>query len=101
MENDPLPPGDAPMKNPPLSRETMTCPEPATALCRLCRGQSGVVEAFELSHPERCQLQEMGFHPGEMVTMLMPGNPCAIAVGSTRLMVQKELLEGILVNTLD
>lgn len=84
----------------PLCGEASGC-DATVSLCRLCRGQSAVVEAFDLSRPERCQLHEMGFRAGEMVTMLMPGNPCALAVGSTRLMVQRELLEGILVSTLD
>ncbi len=43
----------------------------------------------------------MGFRVGDLVTMLMPGRSCALAVGQTRLMVSRELLECVQVSRLE
>ena len=71
-----------------------------SSLCSLSRGQCAVVEGLECDCADSCRLEEMGFRAGEMVTMLMPGCPSAVAVGETRLMVSSELLRGIRITPL-
>lgn len=70
-------------------------PSPADRAARLRAGQSAVVDSL----PEECgdarRLREMGLVPGEVVVMLSSGRSCAVAVGETRLVVRREVLEGV------
>lgn len=70
-------------------------------LSTLRGGQSAVVEEFPACNEEHCRLKELGFHEGCLVKMLMQGCSCALAVGQTRLMVRRELLESINVVAID
>jgi Fe2+ transport system protein FeoA len=74
---------------------------PSLRLCCLNSGETAVVETFPSDRREFAPLQAMGFRVGELVTMLMPGHACAVAVGQTRLMVSRELLERVHVTRLD
>lgn len=70
------------------------------SLSTLQRGQVAVIEHFDPNCSDQFRLEEMGLRVGELVTMLMPGCPCALAVGETRLMVRRDLLRCVLVSPL-
>jgi len=74
---------------------------PETTLCCLKNGQSAVVEGMDDQCPDHCRLREMGLCVGGLVTMLMTGSLCAVAVNETRLMVRREALSRVRVAPLD
>jgi len=81
--------------------KAIPCEVATRPLCNLQCGECGVVEAFAGEHPEFTHLQAMGFRVGELVTMLMPGCSCAVALGPMRLIVSRELLGSVYVTPLD
>ncbi|MGF1571841.1 MAG: ferrous iron transport protein A [Sumerlaeia bacterium] len=72
-----------------------------TKLSSLRGGQTAIVEEFQICSNDQCRLKELGFREGQLVKMLMPGCSCAVAVGNTRVMVRRELLDSIHVVTID
>lgn len=70
-------------------------------LSSLRQGECAVVEGYHCPGVESCQLEAMGMRVGALVTMLMPGCPCAVAIEDTRLMVTQSLLDGVLVSPLE
>jgi Fe2+ transport system protein FeoA len=69
-------------------------------LNQLRRGQCAVVEEIDSHGPEGAHLASMGLTVGCVLHMLMPGAPCAVAVGETRLMLRCEQCRAIRVSPL-
>ena len=70
-------------------------------LGNLRQGQVGVVEQVEAPDCECHRLSSMGLQAGELITMLMPGNPCAVVVGQTRLVLRGDQVGRIRVSLLN
>lgn len=69
-------------------------------LNQLRRGQMAVVEEVDCQGTEGAHLASMGLSVGCVLQVLMPGTPCAVAVGETRLMLRCEQCRAIRVSPL-
>lgn len=74
----------------PFSVDETTMP-----LHRLGRGQVGVVEHVCGSSDDCARLASMGLCCGALIQMLVPGAPCAVQVGETRLMLRGDHCDAI------
>jgi len=69
-------------------------------LSQLRRGQMAVIEEVDSHTAEPSHLAAMGLTVGSVIQVLMPGTPCAVVVGETRLMLRCEQCRAIRVSPL-
>lgn len=60
------------------------------SLPQLANGEVAIVEEIAGEPEMACRLASMGLCPGALVRMVMPGCPCAVQVGESRLMLRGE-----------
>lgn len=69
-------------------------------LNQIRRGDVAVVEEIVSGGQEQARLASMGLTVGSVVEMLMPGKPCAVAVGGSRLVLRCEQVQALRVSLL-